>query len=150
MNLFDKLPKMTEADRKHIFEIADFFLELNTIARREGVLTLDDYCNKDAWKYGADKLKPLQGVTQHEIDVFHILFSLAINCTPEKDAIQEIAKNFIDTSGEIGGAKLALMIGAQAIVSIITFESTDLLRIRLASMMNWPFCVEYYDGSREE
>lgn len=145
-----KLPKMTKEDRKHVFDVADFFLELNIIARREGILTLDDYCeNKDAWIYGAGKLKPLPGITQHEHDVFHMLLTLGVNAA-EKETIQEVARNFINSSDEIGGAQLALMIGAEAITSIISFESTDKLRIRLASMMNWPFCTEYYDGNRNE
>lgn len=142
---------MIEEDRKHIFDMIDFFLELNIIARREGVLTLCEYCDdKDTWKFGAGKLRALPGVTQHEIDVFHLLLNLAISYAADKEVVQEIARNLISTSDEIGGAQLAIMIGAQAIVSIISFESTDVLRIRLASMMNWPFCAEYYDDKRED
>lgn len=150
MNLFDKLPKMSDDDRKHVFDVADFFRSLNATARREGILILDDYSdNKEVWKNGSEYSIPLPDATDQEIDVFNILLSMVVNGT-DREYVCDVAKYLINSGDEMNSSQLTLMIGAEAIIDIQAGVNDRILCPRLASMMSWPYCAEYYDSRQEK
>lgn len=149
MNLFDKLPKMSEDDRKHVFDVADFFRSLNATARREGILVLADYSDeKEIWKNGSKDNIPLPDATDQEIDIFNLLLNLVLDGA-EPETVRDAAKYLINSNDELSVSQLTLMIGAESILAIQAGESDRILCPRLASMMSWPFCAEYYDSRHE-
>lgn len=150
MNLFDKLPKMSDDDRKHVFDVADFFRSLNIRARREGILVLAEYCNeKEIWINGSKDCIPLPDATAQEIDVFNILLNLILDGS-RREVVRDAAKYLIDSGNEMNSSQLTLMIGAEALLSIQAGENDRVLCPRLASMMSWPYCAEYYDSRQEK
>lgn len=141
---------MSENDRKHVFDVADFFRSLNIRARREGILVLADYSDeKEIWKNGSKDCIPLPDATDQEIDVFNMLLNLVLDgADPEN--VRDAAKYLINPDDELNSSKLTLMIGAEALLAIQAGESDRMLCPKLASMMSWPFCAEYYDSRHEK
>lgn len=148
MNLFDTLPKIKTDEEKHVFEVADFFRELNIKSRREGILALAEYCeDKEIWKTGSKEypaeFPTLSSITPYELETFYMLLRLVLNGA-DPEVICDVAKYSIASSNEVDGAQLALMVGVEAIRAIQASEHDSILCTRLAAMMGYPFGTVYY------
>ena len=141
---------MSNDDRKHVFDVADFFRSLNIRARREGILVLADYSDeKEIWKNGSEDCIPLPDATDQEIDIFNILLNLVLDGA-DPEIVRDVAKYLINSGDEMNSSQLTLMIGAEAIIDIQAGVNDRILCPRLASMMSWPYCAEYYDSRQEK
>ena len=145
MNLFDTLPRAAESDREHLFAVADFFLALSDMTRREGILALEIYCyDKDNWKNAPDGAPSLPQITPSEIYVFRPLLNLVVYGV-DNEIVRDVARYLLASSDEAGGTRLSLMLGAEAICAIQIGELNSILCARMSAMMGRPLGTDYYE-----
>ena len=145
MNLFDTLPRAAESDREHLFAVADFFLALSDMTRREGILALEIYCyDKDNWKNAPDGAPSLPQITPSEIYVFRPLLNLVVYGV-DNEIVRDVARYLLASSDEAGGMRLSLMIGAEAICAIQIGENDRTICARMSAMMGRTLGTEYQE-----
>lgn len=144
MNLFEGIPTekiLDEKKRAHLFDVADMVVSLSEIARREGLLGLDERADFSSHKIMFDKecgdfLPALREIelTDEEHLVFSTLIHLVVDgCAREK--IRDIAKYAVSSSVSSEERKLSLKIGAEGILAVCEGFSSETIMIESAMMM---------------
>ena len=144
MNLFEGIPTekiLDEKKRAHLFDVADMVVSLSEIARREGLLGLDERADFSSHKIMFDKecgdfLPALREIelTDEEHLVFSMLIHLVVDgCDREK--IRDIAKYAVSSSVSSEERKLSLKIGAEGIIAVCEGFSSETIMIESAMMM---------------
>jgi|GEM_PF-4987461 len=142
MNLFNHLPDPKDSDKKHLFEIAAFTLQLAEKARKEGILALDDITDREKLEiaFFYSDITPVK-FTPNEHYVFSVLLSLVVDAA-DADLVHDIARNYVESAD--APEKLAIMIGAEGIAGIQEGVNLQVLCAKLASMMGFDFGREFF------
>ena len=144
MNLFEGIPTgkiQDEEKRAHLFDVADMIVTLSEIARREGLLALDERADFSSHRIrfdedDADFFPHLRKIslTDEEQLIFSTLIHLVVDgCAQEK--IADIARYAVSSSVSGGTEKLALMIGSEGILAVCEGFSSETIMIESAMMM---------------
>lgn len=145
---------MTDAEKKHLYDVADLFLYFAEKAKREGLLALDDRIDADTMRiheFDGDERIEFPELSDDEHFAFSLLLGGIVNGTDSK-IIAGIAENLLESTGNT----TALRLGMEAIRDIQSGVPPAAMELKIYAMLGREIALEYkqhrqdFEDAREE
>ena len=132
---------MTDAEKQHLYGVADLFLYFAKTAKREGILALEVSVDEDSMRlcepYG-DEETEFPVLSNDEHFAFAVLLQSIVDGT-DSGIVAQIAQSLQKNSGN----SLAIQLGIEAIKDIQAGVSEDAMTLKMYAMMGRELALEY-------